>query len=149
MTTCLPVVQVYDEATKYSINLLRDTRTDKMRYVFDCVLDGKIDVNRYAAAFKYPFPRTTTEPPQRQCEELLRDYVAGIFQPYTQVGGTHYNKYKDFQPWDAWRLWNLNAFQGAILKYVVRYRDKNGIEDLKKARHYLDKLIECEEEKSK
>jgi hypothetical protein len=64
----------------------------------------------------------------------------------TQVGGTHYVKHGDFQPWDAWWHWKLNAFQGAIIKYVVRYRDKGGVEDLKKARHYLDKLIECEEQ---
>lgn len=63
----------------------------------------------------------------------------------TQVGGAHYVKHGDFQPWDAWWHWNLSAFQGAIIKYIVRYRDKNGVEDLKKARHYLDKLIECEE----
>ena len=63
----------------------------------------------------------------------------------TQVGGSHYVKHGDFQPWDAWWHWKLNAFQGAIIKYVVRYRDKGGVEDLKKARHYIDKLIECEE----
>ncbi len=65
----------------------------------------------------------------------------------TQVAGDHYVKHGDFQPWDAWWLWNLNAFQGAIIKYIVRYRDKNGVEDLKKARHYIDKLIELEERK--
>ncbi len=63
----------------------------------------------------------------------------------TQVGGDHYLKYGEFQVWDAWWHWNLNAFQAIILKYIVRYRDKGGIEDLKKARHYIDKLIECEE----
>lgn len=33
---------------------------------------------------------------------------------------------------------------GNVVKYIARYRDKNGVEDLKKARHYLDKLIEIE-----
>lgn len=33
--------------------------------------------------------------------------------------------------------------RGNVLKYVWRYRDKNGIEDLRKARWYLDALIEC------
>lgn len=63
-----------------------------------------------------------------------------------QIGGTHYIKHGEFQPWDAWWHWKLNAFQGAIVKYIVRYRDKGGIQDLKKARHYLDKLIELEEQ---
>jgi hypothetical protein len=62
-----------------------------------------------------------------------------------QVGGNHYAKYGNIQPWDLWALWNLNPFQANIMKYVVRYRDKGGVEDLKKARHMLDKLIEVEE----
>lgn len=33
---------------------------------------------------------------------------------------------------------------GNVVKYIARYRDKNGVEDLKKAQHYLDKLIEIE-----
>lgn len=64
-----------------------------------------------------------------------------------QVGGEHYRKYGGLQPWDTWMPWNLNGFQAAILKYVVRYRDKEGVEDLKKARHFLDKLIELESKK--
>ena len=35
----------------------------------------------------------------------------------------------------------LNYCEGNIVKYVCRYKLKNGIEDLKKARHYLDMLI--------
>jgi len=62
----------------------------------------------------------------------------------TQVGGEHYKKYGNIQPWDTWLLWGLNPFQAAILKYVVRYRDKDGVKDLEKAAHFLDKLIELE-----
>jgi hypothetical protein len=62
-----------------------------------------------------------------------------------QVGGNHYKQYGGFQPWDAWWYWKLNPFQAAILKYVVRYREKNGIKDLQKAKHFIDKLIELEE----
>ena len=35
--------------------------------------------------------------------------------------------------------------EGNIVKYVTRYKDKNGVEDLKKARWYINKLIEIEE----
>lgn len=41
----------------------------------------------------------------------------------------------------------LDFLQGNIIKYTVRYKDKNGLEDLYKARTYLDRLIEFEEEK--
>jgi len=61
-----------------------------------------------------------------------------------QVGGEHY-KDKHIQPWDAIHEWGLGFFSGNVVKYVARHREKNGIEDLKKARHYLDKLIELME----
>lgn len=38
----------------------------------------------------------------------------------------------------------LDFMQGNIIKYIVRYKDKNGLEDLLKAREYLDRLIEEE-----
>jgi len=63
-----------------------------------------------------------------------------------QVGGTHY-KFKDIQPWDAIHAWGLGFFSGNVVKYIARHREKNGVEDLKKARHYLDKLIELMEKK--
>ena len=63
-----------------------------------------------------------------------------------QVGGDHYRQ-RSIQPWDIWQEYGMNAFEGAVLKYLLRWRDKNGVEDLKKARHTLDKLIELEEAK--
>ena len=60
-----------------------------------------------------------------------------------QVGGSHYTA-KTIQPWDYIASNNLGYFEGNIVKYVSRWRDKGGIEDLRKARHYLDKLIEVE-----
>lgn len=57
-----------------------------------------------------------------------------------QVGGEHYKS--DIQHWDyVWEN-NLDYFQGQITKYVSRWRSKNGIQDLEKARHFLDKYIE-------
>lgn len=43
---------------------------------------------------------------------------------------------------------NLDFLQGNIVKYVVRYKEKNGIEDLEKAKEYLERLIESEQEKA-
>jgi len=61
----------------------------------------------------------------------------------TQIGGTHY-KAKPMQPWDYIAANGLGYFEGNIVKYVSRWRDKGGVDDLRKARHYLDKLIELE-----
>ena len=60
-----------------------------------------------------------------------------------QHGGDHY-KDKPIQIWDFIAANNLNYFQGNVVKYVCRYKDKGGLEDLKKARHYIDKIIENE-----
>lgn len=53
----------------------------------------------------------------------------------TEVGGSHYEKQK-YQPIKLITELNLNFFQGNIVKYLTRYRDKNGAEDIQKALHY-------------
>ncbi len=66
----------------------------------------------------------------------------------TQVGGSHYKKCT-IQPWDYTIANDLDYFQGSIIKYVTRWKDKGWIQDLYKARHFLDKYIETMEEKHK
>jgi hypothetical protein len=61
-----------------------------------------------------------------------------------QVGGAHY-AVKTIQPWDYIIANNLGYLEGNVVKYVSRWKDKGGIEDLKKAQHYLQKLIEVTE----
>ena len=58
----------------------------------------------------------------------------------------HYNK--GIECWDFILSHRMNFLEGNILKYLVRYKDKNGLEDLRKARQYLDKLISEEEKKN-
>ena len=58
-----------------------------------------------------------------------------------QVGGTHY-KDKSIQPWDYIIANDLGYLEGNVVKYISRWKNKNGVEDLKKAQHYLSKLIE-------
>lgn len=58
-----------------------------------------------------------------------------------QEGGNHY-KTLAIQPWDYIIQNNLGFLEGNIIKYVTRWRQKEGIQDLQKARHFLDKLIE-------
>ena len=64
-----------------------------------------------------------------------------------QIAGDHYKKYGNLQPWDVVVEWNLGYLEGTALKYIARWRDKNGIEDIKKAIHFLEKLVEVEEQK--
>ena len=60
-----------------------------------------------------------------------------------QHGGDHY-KTKAIQPWDFIISNNIGFLEGNAIKYLCRWRDKGGIQDLEKARHYIDKLIEVE-----
>lgn len=58
-----------------------------------------------------------------------------------QVGGAHY-KDRVIQPWDYIAANGLGYFEGNVVKYVSRWKDKGGVADLRKAAHYLQKLIE-------
>jgi hypothetical protein len=58
-----------------------------------------------------------------------------------QVGGEHYGL-TAFQHWDLVVMFDFDYFQAQITKYVMRWRKKNGIEDLKKGQHFLEKYIE-------
>lgn len=60
-----------------------------------------------------------------------------------QVGGNHYKSFK-IQPIEFIIKNNLGYIVGNVIKYVCRYKLKNGVEDLRKARHYIDLLIESE-----
>lgn len=55
----------------------------------------------------------------------------------------HYTQYK-IQPMQYIGLNRMGFMEGNVVKYVSRYDMKNGLEDLEKAKHYLDKLIERE-----
>ncbi len=74
-------------------------------------------------------------------EELLEKLATD-----EQVGGDHY-KGRAIQPIDYILANELDFCEGNVVKYVTRWRFKNGVEDLKKARQYLDFMIEEEESK--
>ncbi len=63
-----------------------------------------------------------------------------------QVGGDHYSKLA-IQPVTYINANGLSYLQGNVIKYVTRYKDKNGLQDLEKAKHYIDMLIELEDKK--
>jgi len=62
---------------------------------------------------------------------------------YHQVGGDHYKKYQ-IEPIDFLHLNKIPVIEAGIIKYVIRHRDKNGREDLLKARHLIDYLLEAD-----
>ena len=60
-----------------------------------------------------------------------------------QIAGTHY-KSLPIQPVQYIHANGIGYFEGNVIKYVTRWKDKGGIKDLEKAKHFIDLLIELE-----
>jgi hypothetical protein len=59
-----------------------------------------------------------------------------------QIGGDHYSQ--PIQPIEYIQKNNLSFCEGSVVKYISRHRKKNGKEDLLKAKHYIDMIIDHE-----
>lgn len=62
-----------------------------------------------------------------------------------QIGGNHYQKMK-IEPIKFILANDIPFCEGNVIKYICRYKNKNGIEDLLKAKQYIDFLIEKEKQ---
>lgn len=61
-----------------------------------------------------------------------------------QIGGVHYAA-KAIQPVQYIHANDIGFFEGNVIKYVTRWKDKGGLEDLRKAKHYIELLLELED----
>lgn len=79
--------------------------------------------------------------------DVVKYIVIKELQPYSalskQVSGEHY-KDASIQPIEYIHANELGFFEGNVIKYVTRWRNKNGLDDLEKAKHYIELLIELE-----
>ena len=80
-------------------------------------------------------------PDTRHCTEVKPPALQ------TQVGGSHYTKLA-IGPFEYSMANGLDPVQHTIIKYVTRFRDKEGLKDLEKAKHAIAWLIEYEKAKS-
>lgn len=60
-----------------------------------------------------------------------------------QIAGDHYKKLK-IQPVEYIHANKIPFMEGSAIKYLTRWRDKGGVADLEKAKHFIDLLIELE-----
>ena len=88
--------------------------------------------------------RIDPDPPAFLSEAEREELLAGDPRNH-QTGGDHYRSMK-IQPIDFIQANGLGFCEGNVVKYVCRYPTKNGLEDLLKARHYIDLLIRFVEE---
>ena len=63
-----------------------------------------------------------------------------------QVGGNHYLKYK-ISPVEFIIKNNIGFVEGNIIKYILRFKEKGGVQDLEKAKHYIELLIDSSKSK--
>lgn len=77
---------------------------------------------------------------ERTYKELIDKLMSSLEK---QVDGNHY---KDLviQPVEYIHANKVPYFEGNVIKYVTRWRNKNGIADLEKAKHYIELLIDLE-----
>ena len=87
--------------------------------------------------------KVTTQPAQQESHTEETKPIQQESATNTQVGGNHYTKLA-IQPMRYSMENGLDALQHTVIKYVTRFRDKAGIEDLEKAKHCIDMLIEFE-----
>lgn len=64
----------------------------------------------------------------------------------SQVGGSHY-KDMAFQPIELIAALRCSFIQGCIIKYISRYKNKNGAQDIKKCIHYAQLAIELDDKR--
>ncbi len=62
-----------------------------------------------------------------------------------QIAGSHYKS--NMECWDYILANDLGYLEGTAIKYITRWKKKNGVEDILKAIHFLEKLVEVEKAK--
>lgn len=121
-----------DDKENLIINIGGKTQCFDKNYVKDALRAHKIDKELEDLTF---------------CAKYNRDNNEMVKQE-NKIEPNYYMKYKII-PLDFILANNIPFVEGNVIKYVCRWKDKNGVEDLKKAMSYLEKLIKKEENESK
>jgi hypothetical protein len=98
-----------------------------------------------------PFAKMLIDEFEREQAERLEEMLAEVDKHSAlsvQVGGGHYKSFA-IQPVEFIHRNGIPFIEGNAIKYLCRWRDKGGIQDLEKVKHYIDLLIEMEREKAK
>ena len=91
----------------------------------------------------FPDLVTWTSEEEEVMQSMLSKGANGTSALDVQVAGNHY-KDLAIQPVEYIHANGIGYFEGNVIKYVSRWRAKNGIKDLEKAKHYIELLIELE-----
>jgi hypothetical protein len=102
--------------------------------------DEVMDCSDAEVIFIDPFGVHPTEE-SLQVEEKPTEQSSSALD--VQISGSHYKALK-IQPVEFIHANNIPFIEGNVIKYICRWRSKNGIKDLEKVKHYVDLLIELE-----
>lgn len=80
--------------------------------------------------------------PKEETNKIQLSSMYGQFGKKEElIKPTYYNKENGISPFEYIKANNLDFFEGNVIKYITRYKEKNGLEDLKKAKTYLEEII--------
>ena len=139
---------LFPAAVKIDIEFKNGTiRTDRAKNDSDFDIPYYADEEFTIKRWRIHSATNATTPPAQQEHntEETKPIQQEVKATDTQIGGDHYTKLA-IQPMRYSMENKLDPLQHTIIKYVTRFRDKNGIEDLEKAKHCIDMLIEYEKE---
>lgn len=90
-------------------------------------------------------PNSGNKEPELITEKLMNTPPGTEVTPAlaVQVGGSHYKNLK-IQPVEYITANEIPYLEGNVIKYITRWRSKGGIDDLNKAKHYIDLIIDME-----
>lgn len=106
----------------------------------ECFVEGKHSVHTGVVngheftwrPFQEYVPPATHAPEKEEIPDKATEF---------QVGGDHY-KGSTMQVFDIWDAFGLDPYEASAVKYILRHRKKNGREDIEKAIHYLQVIME-------
>ena len=112
--------------------------------------DGTVQTNRPASDYRWhptmsqiTSYRLSEQQSMEEAYEQTHNDIGFLSALDQQISGTHYKKLA-IQPVTYIHANNIGFMEGSAIKYLSRWRDKGGVDDLKKARHFIDMLIELE-----
>jgi hypothetical protein len=113
----------------------------------------KMKMGKAAKANLIELPITKSRPIEYEFGMAPLKASGGSYVPFpekpkaldVQIGGGHYKSYA-IQPVEFIHKNKIPYIEGCAIKYLCRWREKGGIEDLKKVKHYIDLLIEMEQQ---
>jgi len=133
------------EARDIVLTKIRKVLTDEYLLCSGSLEDIYETVRRLAKACSMkPLLETTPEKTPITRPATAESFIKSANEK--QIGGKHYKT--TIEPWDFVLANNIGFLEGNAIKYIARHKQKNGIEDIDKAIHYLEKLKEHEASRS-